>query len=424
MGHSDFAEPHPPRPGARSGGRRLAKSARAKGSRSGVRGQSEAKENSRHPGREPRGARRAAPSDAGIVARLPLIDRLSGDDQGGVVLLCAPAGSGKTELVHAWIRAEGWGDRAGWVSVERGERDAQRFWLSLIGALAGACEVVRPVDPVPQFRGDVVLERLLGELDSLAHPAVLVVDDMHELESADALEWLEVFLGALPPELHVILTTREEPRLGLHRLRLTGRLTDLRGPDLRFSFEEAEDLFRGARVTLSEDGVRLLYERTEGWVAGLRLAAISLARHPDPERFVREFSGSERSVSRYLLDEVLERQPPEVRELLLRMSVLQRAQRSCSPTISRTARAREWCTSSRTWSYANAFVTSLDAGRSWFRYHHLFADLLQLELRRVAPDLVAPLHLAAADWHERHGDLVEAIRHAQAAEDGHARRDY
>ncbi len=241
---------------------------------------------------------------------------------------------------------------------------------------------------------------------------MLVVDDVHELSSAEALAWLELFLARLPSQLLVVLVTREEPRLGLHRLRLAGELTELRDPDLRFSVEEARALIGAAGIELVDSDLALLYERTEGWVAGLRMAAISLARHPDPARFVREFSGSERTVADYLLAEVLERQPAEVRELLLRTSVLERVSAPLADSLTGSFGAEDIL---HQLEDAHAFVTSLDVGRTWFRYQHLFADLLQLELRRVSPAIVGSLHRAAARWFEQHGYIVEAIRHAQAA---------
>ena len=349
-----------------------------------------------------------------LVLRDALFQRLSAPEGGGVVLVCAPAGSGKTMLLRSWIEAAGLQDRVGWVSVERGEQDAQRFWLTVIDALAGAVSVVQPVAPAPTFGGRGVIDQLLSDLACLEERAVLVIDDLHELGSADALSWLEVFLGRLPPALRVVLATREDPGLGLHRLRLAGQLTELRAPDLRFSMEEMIELLRSEGITLSDGGMALLYERTEGWAAGLRLAAISLAHHPDPERLVTEFSGSERNVAGYLLAEVLERQPPEVREMLLRTSVLDRV---CGPLADFLTGGSGAERMLQELEDANAFVTSLDAGRSWFRYHHLFADLLQLELRRAAPAVVGSLHRAAAQWHEQEGYIVEAIRHAQAARD-------
>jgi LuxR family maltose regulon positive regulatory protein len=366
--------------------------------------------------KEARGEEQNSAAVRGMVARPKLFIVLSTAPAGGVILISAPAGSGKTVLVRSWVRDAGLDDQVAWVSVERGERDRQRFWLSVIGALAGVAGdgVVTRVAPAPGFRGRAVVERFLADLCSLEKPAVLVIDDLHELRSAEALEWLELFLGRLPPLLRVVLATREDPRLGLHRLRLTGWLTELRGPDLRFTAEETRELLDAAGVVLSEAGLALLAERTEGWAAGVRLAAISLAGHPNPERFVWEFSGSERTVAEYLLAEVLDRQPAEVRDLLLRTSVLERV---CSPLADFLTGGSGSEAVFQELEDANAFVTSVDVGRSWFRYHHLFVDLLRLELRRSAPAIIGSLHRAAALWFEQHGYMVEAIRHAQAAHD-------
>ncbi|MBV9168096.1 MAG: AAA family ATPase, partial [Solirubrobacterales bacterium] len=185
------------------------------------------------------------------VRRGGLFVRLSATRAGGVALVCAPAGSGKTVLLRSWLAAAGLQDHVGWVSVERGERDPQRFWLSVVDALAGAVTVVQRVDPAPSFRGEAVVDQLMDDLEIAEEPAVLVVDDLHELSSADALRWLEVFLARLPPMLRVVLATREDPRLGLHRLRLTGELTELRASELRFSLEETEELLGAAGITLS-----------------------------------------------------------------------------------------------------------------------------------------------------------------------------
>jgi LuxR family transcriptional regulator, maltose regulon positive regulatory protein len=362
-------------------------------------------------------------AEPGLVRRDALFERLSPATPGGVILVCAPAGSGKSVLLRSWVEAEGLAERTAWVSVERSEQDAQRFWLSVIDAfagVAGADEIVERVSPSPTFLGEAVVKRLLSDLASLETPTVLVIDDLHELASADALRWLELFLARLPRQLRVALTTREEPPIGLHRLRLLGELTELREPDLRFAPEEAQQLLEATGITLSDEAVLLLHERTEGWAAGLRLAAISLAGHPDPARFVSEFSGSERTVAGYLFAEVLERQPPEVRDLLLRTSVVERVNGPLADAL--TGRSGSEAILQRL-EHANAFVTSLDAGRSWFRYHHLLTDLLRLELRRSSPALIDSLHLTAAEWLEQHGYLVDAIRHAQSASDwSHAAR--
>lgn len=353
----------------------------------------------------------------GLVTRGELFGVLSAVLPGHVVLVCAPAGSGKTVLLRSWVEAQGFGARVAWVSVGRRERDAQRFWLSVVDELAAAAGESGPVQRVsatPAFDGAAVVEQLLSELDALKEPVVLVIDDLHELDSADALSWLERFLARVPRELRMVLATREDPRLGLHRLRLTGQLTELRGPDLRFSLEETRQVLEASGIGLSEAAVASLHDRCEGWAAGLRLAALSLAGHPDPERFVAEFSGSERTVAGYLLAEVLERQPSEVRDLLLRTSVLERVSGPLADALTGGSGSQAIL---QELEDANAFVSSLDAGRSWFRYHALFADLLRLELRRTHPAIVGSLHRAAAPWFEEHGYAVEAIRHAQAAKD-------
>ena len=247
-----------------------------------------------------------------LVARTALFERLSTAGPGQVVLLCAPAGSGKTILLRSWSESPAAPDRVAWVSVERGEEDAQHFWLSVIDALAGAVGeegLVERVGATPAFHPEGVVEPLLSGLDELDEPVVLVIDDLHELRSPEALRWLEHALARVPPKVQVVLSTRVDPGLGLHRLRLTGDLLEIRSGDLRFSLEETGRLLQAAGIALADAAVARLHERTEGWAAGLRLAAISLAAHPDRERFVVEFSGSERTVAAYLLAEVLERQP-------------------------------------------------------------------------------------------------------------------
>jgi LuxR family maltose regulon positive regulatory protein len=365
------------------------------------------------------GARRAKPAypptGHRLVLRRRLFDMLSAGGPGGVTLVSAPAGSGKTTLVRSWVEYAGLSDRVAWVSVERGERDAQRFWLSLIGELStalGAVGEVQELSPAPDFDDHAVVRRLLSDLASLDQPVVLVIDDLHELVSAEAIAQLEFFLARLPPALRVVLATRHDPPLGLHRLRLAGDLTEVRASDLRFAPQEASEMLAADGIVLSETGVAMLHERTEGWAAGLRLAAISLAGNPEPQRFVDEFSGSERTVSEYLLAEVLDRQPAEVRHLLLRTSILERVSGPLADFLTDGSGSERIL---QELEEANAFVVSLDVGRSWFRYHHLFADLLRLELRRTAPNDVMLLHRAAAEWFAEHGFVVYAIRHAQAA---------
>ena len=211
-----------------------------------------------------------------------------------------------------------------------------------------------------------------------------------------------------------MLTTRHDLRLRLHQLRLAGELAEIRAADLRFSERETRELLDASGIALSDAGAALLHQRTEGWAAGLRLAALSLAGHPDPERFVAEFSGSDRTVAEYLIAEMLERQPADVQDLLLRTSLLDRVNGELADLLTGRPGSERILLELED---ANAFVESLDPERTWFRYHHLFADLLRLELRRTLPGDVPGLHRRAAGWFTLQGQVVEAIRHTQAAGD-------
>jgi LuxR family transcriptional regulator, maltose regulon positive regulatory protein len=359
--------------------------------------------------------RAARPGLGGVVPRPGLFERLGASAR--VAVLSAPPGSGKTVLLRSWIGEPGRAGRVAWVAVGRGEQDPQRFWLSVLGALRGTSAgsgLVRELTAAPDLDGWALVERLLKDLTPLADRLWLVIDDMHELRSAEALAQLELLVMRAPPELRFVLATRHDLRLGLHRLRLEGELSEIRTADLQFTRAEARDLLTAAGVALPEPALAMLHERAEGWAAGLRLAALSLAGHEDPERFAAEFSGSERTVADYLLAEVLERQPDEVRRLLLRTSVLERVSGPLADALTGGSGGERMLAELE---QVNAFVVSLDAGRSWFRYHHLFADLLQLALRRTTPGEVTALHEAAAGWFAEHGFPVEAIRHAQAAQD-------
>jgi LuxR family transcriptional regulator, maltose regulon positive regulatory protein len=346
------------------------------------------------------------------VSRPRLFGRLGA--QARVSVVSAPPGSGKTVLLRSWISQSGVAGRVAWVPAGRGERDPQRFWLSVLAALrqtAAGSAVVRDLTAAPDLNGWVITERLLTDLAPLDDRVWLVVDDVQEL-GGDALRQLELLIMRAPPGLRFVLATRHDVRLGLHRLRLEGELAEIREPDLRFTTAEAAELFAAAGVDLPDPAP--LVQRTEGWAAGLRLAALSLAGHPDPERLAAEFSGTERTVAEYLLAEVLDRQDEKVRRLLLRTSILDRVNGELAGLLTGDKGGERVL---QDLEAANAFVVALDPGRSWFRYHHLFADLLQLELRRTEPDQVAVLHLAAARWFAGHGYPVEAVRHAQAARD-------
>src|SRR5499427_6770470 len=324
----------------------------------------------------------AGPGAAGVVSRTGLWERLGAAAR--VTVVSAPAGSGKTVLLRSWLGQAGLAERTAWVAVGRDERDPQRFWLSVVGALrqtSAGSVLVRELTAAPDLDGWAIVERLLEDLAPLADRLWVVVDDVHELGAAEARRQLELLVMRAPEKLRLVLATRHDVRLGLHRLRLEGELTEIRAGDLRFTVAEARALFTAAGVELPGPALAMLYERTEGWAAGLRLAALALAGHPDPGRFAAEFSGSERTVAEYLLAEVLDRQSPQVRRLLLRTSVLDRVNGELADLLTGDSGGERVL---QDLEAANAFVVALDARRSWFRYHHLFAELLQLELRRTA----------------------------------------
>lgn len=352
-----------------------------------------------------------------MVARRALFGLLSEVGRGGVTLVAAPAGSGKTVLLRSWVEHAGLSDRTAWISVDRGERDTRRFWTAVVeklGALPVAADLIEPLQPSPDFDGFGLVERLIEQLSGLQAPVVLVVDDLHELQSPDALAQLERLLARRPPLLQVVLASRQDPQLGLHRLRVAEQLIEIRAADLRFGVDEARELLAASGVALSEASLSALHQRTEGWAAGLRLAALSLARRPEPDRFVTEFAGSDRTVAEYLMAEVLARQPDDVRRLLLRTSILDRVNGALADALVGTSGSERILHQLES---ANAFVVSLDGDHSWFRYHHLFADMLRLELRRTEPAVVPLLHRSASDWLAQHDFLIEAIRHAEAAAD-------
>ena len=355
------------------------------------------------------------PAVRGIVMRRALIGRLEEAER--VTQISAPAGSGKTVLLRSWIAEAGLIDSAACVQVQRQERDPQRFWISVIDALrdtiAGS-KLVRPLTAAPDLNGCAVVERLLEDLDPLEDRLWLVIDDLDELCSAGAVRQLQLLVQRAHPELRFVLAARHDLRLGLHRLRLEGQLTELRADDLRFNLDDARALFDTTGISLSDPALAQLHARTEGWAAGLRLAALSLAGHPDPEQFAAQFSGSERTVAAYLLDEVLERQSEKVRRMLLRTSMCERVNGELADLLTGDSGSEAMLADLEE---AGAFVVALDARRSWFRYHQLFTDLLQRELRRTSPGELAVLHGVAARWYGGHGSPTEAVRHAQAALD-------
>jgi LuxR family transcriptional regulator, maltose regulon positive regulatory protein len=358
-----------------------------------------------------------APATPRLIDRDDLLAALDRAVARKVTILSAPAGSGKTSLLRAWADRTGQPHRLAVVQVQRDQQDAQLFWLALLGAVRQASGTASRAElpaATPDFNGQAMVERVLSELADYRGSVVLVIDDLHELASPAALGQLSRLLTSLPPQVRAVLATRRDLRLRLHQLRLAGELAEIRAADLRFSERETRELLEASGIALSEAGTTLLHQRTEGWAAGLRLAAISLGGHPDPERFVAEFSGSDRTVAEYLITEMLERQPADVQDLLLRTCLLDRVNGDLADLLTGRSGSERILLDLED---ANAFVLSLDPERTWFRYHHLFADLLRLELRRTLPEGVPALHRRAAEWLIQHGQVVDAIRHTQAAGD-------
>ena len=354
---------------------------------------------------------------SGWIDRGDLVAALDRAAARKVTIISAPAGSGKTSLLRAWADRPGQPRRLAVIQVQPDQHDAQLFWLALLDAVrhaAGTADNAKPPAATPGFNATAMADRVLSELADARGGITLVIDDLHELSSSEALAQLTRLLANLPPLVHAVLATRHDLPLRLHQLRLAGELAEIRAAELRFSEGETRALLAASGIALSEDGVALLHQRTEGWAAGLRLAVLPLASHPDPERFVAEFSGSDRTVAEYLIAEMLDRQPAAVQDLLLRTCLLDRVNGELADLLT-------GCPSSERilldLEDANAFVVSLDPGRTWFRYHHLLSDFLRLELRRTLPEEVPALHRLAAGWFTGHGQVADAIRHTQAAGD-------
>jgi LuxR family transcriptional regulator, maltose regulon positive regulatory protein len=352
-----------------------------------------------------------------LITRDDLVARLDRAAEGQVTIISAPAGGGKTSLLRAWSERPGRARRVAFVPVRRGEQDAQVFWLALLSAVRRPPRAASQAEPPTgildidtRTLADKVFTELAGQRDSLT----IMIDDLHELNSQESLDQLSRLLENLPPNVNAIVATRHDLRLRLHQLRLAGELSEIRAAQLRFTERETGELLAASGIALSAADAELLCQRTEGWAAGLRLAALSLAGHPDPTRFIAEFSGSERIVAEYLIAEMLERQPEDMQNLLLRTSLLDRINGDLADLLTGSSGSERFLLRLED---ANAFVVSLDPERTWFRYHHLFGDLLRLELRRRLPEEVPALHRRAAGWFARHGQAAEAIRHTQAAGD-------
>jgi len=343
-----------------------------------------------------------------LIDRERLFSTLDQAVEKRVTLISAPAGSGKTTLLRTWIDHLRDNRRVVFTSA-RNHEDEQAFWLDLLAALrAGEATV-----PTPTFSSAVMVERVLAQLNEHRDPFVIAIDDAHEF-ARDALVHIATLIARLPAHARAVLASRHDLRLGIHQLRLSGEVAEIRATNLEFTESETRELLESSGIVLSGEAVRTLQQRTEGWAAGLRLAALSLAVDSDPETFVAQFSGSNRVVADYLLAEMLERQPEHVQRLLLTTSILERFNADLADLLAETSGSDSILLDLED---ANAFVVSLDRQRSWFRYHHLFRELLRLELRRSTPDRIAELHRRAAGWFADRGYAIEAIRHSQAAGD-------
>jgi LuxR family maltose regulon positive regulatory protein len=362
------------------------------------------------------------------VLRSHLIDRLNQGVQHipGATLISAPAGFGKTTLVGEWI--ESCERPAAWLSLDEGDNDPARFLIYFIAALQtiapaigqGSLEMLQspqspPIEPI--------LTSLLNEITTIPNNFILVLDDYHVIDSRSIDRALTFLLEHQPPQMHLVITTREDPDLPLARLRVRGQLTELRAADLRFTYPEAAQfLNQGMGLTLSAENISALESRTEGWIAGLQLAAISMQGQKDTDSFIQSFTGSHHFVMDYLVEEVLYQQPKHVQAFLLHTSILDRLCGSlCDAVLHDPSISGQ-----ETLEYlerANLFLIPLDNERRWYRYHHLFADLLRQRLplsmgsAEDAESRIQELHIRASQWFEDNGLAVEAFQHAAAASD-------
>jgi LuxR family maltose regulon positive regulatory protein len=353
-----------------------------------------------------------------VVFRPRLVARLDEGLYHKLTLISAPAGFGKTTLVSEWIASV---ERpVAWLSLDEGDNDLARFLAYLIAALQtvmadrgeGLLAMLRSPQP-PSI--ETLLTALLNEIAATPDNFILVLDDYHILEAQPIDQALTFLLDHLPPQMRLVIATREDPQLPLARLRVQGQLTELRAADLRFTpSEAAEFLNQVMGLNLSAEAIAALETRTEGWIAGLQMAALSMQGRSDTASFIRAFTGSHRFVLDYLVEEVLQRQPERVRSFLLQTSVLDRLSGSLCDAVTGREDGRETL---ETLERGNLFVIPLDDRRQWYRYHHLFADVLQARLMEEQSDQVPALHRRASEWYERNGLPSEAIRHALAAED-------
>ena len=354
------------------------------------------------------------------VERRELIATLARDAV-KLVLIDAPAGSGKTTLVASWLASTMEDRRYAWVSLDRGDDDPARLWTHIVHSLQRACpeldgrKIERALRAQPADIAETALPILVNELASLPSAVILVLDDYHLIKEPSCHDQTAFLLLHLPPSAEIVLITRADPPLPVARLRAAGEMVEIRMRELRFGPSEAAALVRNVSgAELSEPDLAVLLERTEGWPAGLYLSALSLRDHSSPSAFIRQFSGDNRFIVDFLTEEVLGRQPGKIREFLARTAVLGRF---CAPLCDAVAGSADAAEIIDVLERENLFLVPLDDKRQWYRYHHLFAQVLRSQLARTEPDIVPTLHERASAWHRRSGSTDEAMGHALAAGD-------
>jgi LuxR family maltose regulon positive regulatory protein len=360
-----------------------------------------------------------------LVPRPRLIERLNtglttrGSFTRALTVLSAPAGFGKTTLLSEW--ATGLSDRAAWLSLDKEDNDQARFWTYLVAALqtvhAGLGQDALQLLQAPQQPAtQAILTSLLNQVTALPQRVILVLDDYHLISDPAIHEGIAFLLEHLPPQMHVVISTRADPPLPVHRLRARGQLTELRSDDLRFTAAEAAAFLTAAMgLALAREDVEALEARTEGWVVGLQLAALSLQGRADAHEFITAFSGGHHYVLEYLTEEVMRRQPEPVQRFLMQTSILNRL---CGPLCNAVTGRNDGEAMLAHLRQRNLFILPLDDEHHWHRYHHLFADLLGNLLRKEWPsESIRELHLRACDWYEQNGWTAEAVNHALVAND-------
>ncbi|WP_217595205.1 LuxR C-terminal-related transcriptional regulator [Cohnella sp. GbtcB17] len=351
------------------------------------------------------------------VPRPRLLERLNEGLDRKLTLVSASAGFGKTTLVAEW--AAGCGHPVAWLSLDERDNDAASFLAHLVAAVNRMAESIggdaAPPRISPPSSTDTALTVLLNETAAFPVPFVLVLDDFHVIRAKPIDDAVAFLLEHLPPQMHLVIATREDPQLPLSRLRVRGDLTELRAADLRFSAGEAAAFLSEAMgLALSADDIFALESRTEGWIAGLQLAALSMRGREDIPAFIRAFTGDNRYILDYLVDEVLRRQPAPIRNFLLQTSILERLS---GPLCDAVTGEGESGARLEALEKGNFFVVPLDDRREWYRYHHLFGEVLAAHLKSDQPDRVPELHRRASLWYEIHGSAADAIRHALSAGD-------